>query len=84
MEHFPCNTDWKPLYEAALAETDAGKLPERIQTARDAILDRIEETLTHSLPSECRAIDDALRELQKLALLGACQSGRRQFHPDIH
>ena len=59
--------DWKPIYEAALLETDGSKLPERITAARTAILDRIEESLTSPLPSEHRAMDDALRNLRRLA-----------------
>jgi len=61
------NCDWKPLYEAALLETDLTKLPERITTARSAILDRIEESFTHSLPAEHRAMDVALTNLRRLA-----------------
>jgi len=61
------NCDWKPLYEAALLETDLTKLPERITTARGAILDRIEESFTHSLPGEHRAMDVALTNLRRLA-----------------
>jgi hypothetical protein len=61
------NIDWKPLYEAALFETDVTKLPERITAARSAILDRIEESFKHSLPGEHRAMDDALRNLRRLA-----------------
>ena len=42
MEHSHSHSaDWKPLYEAALLETDAGKLPDRITVARSAIFDRI-------------------------------------------
>jgi hypothetical protein len=59
--------DWKLLYEAALLETDVTKLPERITTARSAILDRIEESFTHALPGEHSAMDDALRNLRRLA-----------------
>jgi len=59
--------DWKPLYEAALGETDVAKLPNRITMARSAILDRIEESFSHSLPDEHRAMDDALRNLRRLA-----------------
>jgi len=59
--------DWKPLYEAALFETDGSKLPERITAARTAILDRIEESLTSPLPSEHRVMNDALRNLRRLA-----------------
>jgi hypothetical protein len=67
MEHFHPPTDWKTLYEAALFETDSSKLPQWITTARTAILDRIEESLTHTLPGEHRAMDDALRNLGRLA-----------------
>jgi hypothetical protein len=63
------NCDWKPLYEAALLETDLSKLPERITSARSAILDRIEESFTHSLPGEHRAMDVALTNLRRLAQL---------------
>jgi hypothetical protein len=60
MQHFQSKgTDWIPLYEMALLETDAGKLPQRITIARSAIFDRIEESLTHPLPGEQRAMDDA-------------------------
>ena len=70
----PDNRDWKPLYEAALSETDLTKLPERIITARSAILDRIEETFVHSLPGEQRAMDEALRNLRTLAQLTITRS----------
>jgi len=59
--------EWKDLYEAALLETDAGKLPDRITTAKSAILDRIEESFTHPLPGEHRALGEALRDLRRLA-----------------
>ncbi len=58
---------WKPLYEAALLETDTTKLPQRIAAARNAILDRIEESLRNSLPAEHRVMNDALRKLRRLA-----------------
>lgn len=74
MEHLLSNSaSWKPLYEVAISETDAGKLPERIASARNAILDRIEETLTRPLPSEHRAMDDALRNLRTLACITTLQ-----------
>jgi hypothetical protein len=69
--------DRKPLYESALLETDARKLPERIATARSAILDRIEESLTHPLPGEHRAMDEALRHLRRLAEMTA-RAGQSQ------
>ena len=59
--------DWKPLYDAALLETDGSKLPERISVARNAILDRIEQTLRNPSPAEHRVMNDALRNLRRLA-----------------
>ena len=67
MAQFASSTNWKQLYQAALLETDTDKLPERITTARSAILDRIEESFAHSLPGEHRAMDEALRGLRRLA-----------------
>src|SRR2546430_1362458 len=67
MQSAHSGADWKPLFEAALLETDAIKLPERITTARSAILDRIEESLTNPVASEQSAMDNALRSLRRLA-----------------
>jgi hypothetical protein len=64
---FATDSDWEPLYEAALLETDRSKLPERISVARNAILDRIEQTLRNPSPAEHRVMNDALRNLRRLA-----------------
>ena len=69
----PSQPEWKPLYEAALFETDETKVPERIARARSAILDRIEDTLKKSIGGEHRAIDDALRQLRQLAEITAAK-----------
>lgn len=66
--------DWKPLYEAAILETDAGKLLERISAARNAILERIEETLRNPSPAEHRIMNDALRNLCRLAEMATDRS----------
>ena len=66
--------DWKPLYDAALLETNSTKLPERITLARSAIFDRIEESLTNPVPSEHLAMDDALRNLRRLARMMSSKS----------
>ncbi len=68
------NADWKPLYNAAVLETDITKLPERITTARSAIFDRIEESFAHSLQGEHRAMDEALRHLRRLAVTTASRN----------
>jgi hypothetical protein len=38
-------TSWKDLFAAALRESDVQRLPERIQQAQDAILDRVDQLL---------------------------------------
>jgi hypothetical protein len=63
--------DWKALYEAALLETDRDKLPARIMSARSAIFDRIEESVTNPLAVEQSAMDNALRNLRHLAELAS-------------
>src|SRR6185503_9704565 len=39
------SSDWKSLYEVAIRETDRKKLPERIAIAKNAILNRIEQSM---------------------------------------
>lgn len=58
--------DWKLLYDAALHETDPRKLPERIATAQNAILNRIEESMRSPAFGEHCAMNDALRNLRRL------------------
>ncbi len=63
--------DWRPLYQAALLETDSGLLPERIATARNAILSRIENNLPGWSRTEQHAMSEALVILRKLAEMNA-------------
>lgn len=67
MTNWHADSGWKPLYEAALAETDEAKLPGRIVAARSAILDCMEANLRNPNPSEHRVMNDALRNLRRLA-----------------
>ena len=71
MQHLQSNSYWKPLYEAALLETDSSRLPERIIAARKAIVDRIEESLREPVASEHQAMNEALRHLRRLAEMAA-------------
>ena len=57
---------WQELYELAIVELDAAKLPQRIAIAYEAVLDRAEETLTMPLGREHQQLDEALRNLQAL------------------
>jgi len=36
-------TSWKDLFEAALIESDPARLPERIEQAKTAILERVDQ-----------------------------------------
>lgn len=60
------SSDWKSLYEVALHETDRSKLPERIATARNAILNRIEQSIRNPALGDHRAMDAALRNLRRI------------------
>jgi hypothetical protein len=57
---------WKKTYEAAIFELDPTKVQLRISEARRAILDRVEQLLTHPWDSEQRALNEALRNLRAL------------------
>ena len=68
--------EWKVLYDAALRETDPSKLPERIATAQNAILNRIEESMRSPAFGEHCAMNDALRNLRRLE---KSPSSRKRF-----
>jgi hypothetical protein len=55
--------DWKSLYDAAIRESDPSKLPERIAAARNAILNRIQESMRNRALGEQCEMNDALRDL---------------------
>jgi hypothetical protein len=59
---------WGKLYEAALLETDDKKLPSRLETAKAAIVSRLQEVQAdrNGQPEERQAIADALHGLKVL------------------
>ena len=59
---------WRELYNAALIETDASKLPLRIEEARQALVFRSRELFPNSpiYDGEVEAIEDALYALHAL------------------
>jgi len=57
---------WKQLYQVALMECDCTKIPKRLEDARHAILDRVEDLLTCPATEEQRALQDAYRYLRSL------------------
>ena len=59
--------DWKSLHQLAVIEVDPVKLPRRITEARNAILDRVEETITRPGDyHERQDLTDALNGLRVL------------------
>ncbi|HTT24918.1 MAG TPA: hypothetical protein VMG82_38745 [Candidatus Sulfotelmatobacter sp.] len=57
---------WKTLYEGAISDSEHSISLNRIADARNAILDRAEEILTHPYTDERRALSHALRTLRLL------------------
>ena len=57
---------WSELFQLAMVELDPAKLPARIAIAHEAILDRIEETLTKPSGGEHQKLDDAVKNLRAL------------------
>jgi hypothetical protein len=53
------DTNWKELYQHALLETDAVKIPYQIAEARKAVLDRVEQLHTKPVCDENRLLHDA-------------------------
>lgn len=62
----PClkRTDWKPLYKAAILETDKNVLPQRVSVAEAAVIARRREIFyADGTAEEKEALEDALYAL---------------------
>ncbi len=62
-------TDWQQLFEAALLEPDSAAATERLQTAKDAIMDRIEDCFEVASQTERRLLLTALNAISELERL---------------
>ena len=63
----PClnRTDWKPLYRAAILETNKIVLPQRVWDAEEAVIVRGREIFyDEATPEEKEALEDALYALR--------------------
>jgi hypothetical protein len=63
------NISWKDLYAAAMLELDRANLPNRIESARAAIRQALDELASDrdlGAVEEAQALADALRNLQAL------------------
>ena len=62
--------DWRKAFEAALLERDHAVLPGRLRDAKNAVMDRIEDSLDSASLAERKVLLAALNtisELQRLA-----------------
>lgn len=62
-------SDWQQLFEAALLESDPLLVTERFQTAKDAIMDRIEDCFDKTPLSERCMLLSALNTISELEQL---------------
>ena len=64
----PCpNTDWRPLYTAAILETNRSVLPQRVLEVEQAVIARGREIFyADGTPEEKEALEDALYALRAL------------------
>jgi hypothetical protein len=67
----PANSrgDWQQLFEAALLESDPLLLPEKFQTAKDAIMERIEDCFDRTSLSERSMLLSALNAISEMEQL---------------
>lgn len=59
-------SNWKDLLDAAIFETDRDRLAHRIQEARDAIMDEIEDSFQTASSSERQALIRAMNVVREL------------------
>ena len=62
-------SDWQQLFEAALLESNPAAVNEKFQTAKDAIMDRIEDCFDKASLSERRMLLSALNTISELERL---------------
>jgi hypothetical protein len=63
----PClnRTDWRPLYRAAILETNRSVLPQRVSEAEEAVIARGREIFcANATNEEKEALEDALYALR--------------------
>ena len=61
--------DWQQLFEAALLESDPVAMAERFKSAKDAIMDRIEDCFESASQTERRLLLSALNTISNLESL---------------
>jgi hypothetical protein len=76
-------SDWQQLFEAALLESDSAAVHEKFETAKDAIMDRIEDCFDQTSLSERRMLLSALNTISELERLTRPDEVRPKSRPGI-
>lgn len=76
-----CAEGWRPLFEAALMESDHSVLPRRLQVAKDAVMDYIEDTIDTASISERRLLLVALHAISELQRLSGSSGSHTPTAP---
>ena len=63
--------NWKELLDAAIVESDQENLAQRIQEARDAIMDKIEDSFQTATSTERQALINAMNAVHELEVASA-------------
>lgn len=71
-------SDWQQLFEAALLESDPAAMAERFKSAKDAIMDRIEDCFESASLSERGLLLSALNTISDLETLSRPEEIRRR------
>jgi len=76
---FSSDDKWKRLFESALFEKDRSALQARLQEAKHAIMDRVEDSIDSASYAERRLLLGALNTINELQRLADV---KEQAHPE--
>jgi hypothetical protein len=66
--------DWRRLFESALLEQDHDELPKRLRDAKNAVMDRIEDSFDTASLAERKLLLAALNTISELQRLSNAES----------
>jgi hypothetical protein len=74
--------NWEKVFEAALTENDPAVRERRLQSAKDAVMDRIEDSFDTASHSESRLLLAALNTINEFQRLSKANDSRRCRPPN--
>ena len=75
--------NWEQLFEAALLERDSSALEQRLQDAKDAIMDRLEDSFESFSVPESRLLLAALNTLSELQRVAKIEDMHQPARPQL-